>query len=449
MKNSTFEQAISAQTMIDIINTALNGVDYRLVSHGLRVAIMSHQMLLKLGQRDPQYLQDAFITALLHDTGAYKTDDIDQMVAFESSNIWNHSLYGYLFLRKFFPLSKFAEAVLYHHLDFCYMNSIEPGLRRLAQVIHLCDRVDVYNENNYRPERLPALLRKEAGRQFDPELVELFLQLDEQCRFITLPFEKWKADYQEIALWIDRDKMQRYLEMVVFAIDFKSSFTVTHSVTTRTISTELAKLWGMDEQTIYDIWIGSLLHDVGKLYVETAIVEAPGRLTPEEMEQMRQHVDGTREVLEGRISESILEIACRHHEKLNGTGYPRKLSAPDLTIPQRIVCVADIASALSCARSYKPAFGKEKVLGILWEMVQAGELDERVVQLLEIKYDVIQEKVAQAAHGVQQIYDKLQHSYKQLQTRRSQLTMEQWVALLEDYSHQRPEILEQTVQHWK
>ena len=109
MKNSTFEQAISAQTMIDIINTALNGVDYRLVSHGLRVAIMSDQMLLKLGQRNPQYLQDAFITALLHDVGAYKTDDIDQMVAFESSNIWNHSLYGYLFLRKFFPLANLQK----------------------------------------------------------------------------------------------------------------------------------------------------------------------------------------------------------------------------------------------------------------------------------------------------------------------------------------------------
>ena len=214
------------------------------------------------------------------------------------------------------------------------MNSIEPGLRRLAQVIHLCDRVDVYNENNYRPERLPALLRKEAGRQFDPELVELFLQLDEQCRFITLPFEKWKADYQEIALWIDRDKMQRYLEMVVFAIDFKSSFTVTHSVTTRTISTELAKLWGMDEQTIYDIWIGSLLHDVGKLYVETAIVEAPGRLTPEEMEQMRRQ---QREIKDG------VQLATMHSSK--GLEYERVFildAAEGITPYKKAVLDADL-----------------------------------------------------------------------------------------------------------
>ena len=76
---------------------------------------------------------------------------------------------------------------------------------------------------------------------------------------------------------------------------------------------------------------------------------------------MRGHVDITKQIFGGQIEETIQNIALRHHEKLDGSGYPLELKGEDLTIGERIVAVADIVSALSGTRSYKNAYSKERV----------------------------------------------------------------------------------------
>ena len=442
MNIGTKKSGLAVTEIIELVNTALDGVDHRLVSHGLRVGMISHKMLCMLGEDNPLYLQDAFMAALLHDVGAYKTDDINKMVVFESRQIWEHSLYGYLFLHKFSPLAHMAQAVLYHHLDFAHMGHLPPKIARLAQVLHLCDRVDVYLQSGKDVSVLRRNLDKESGTRFDPELVELFWQADEECGFTTLPFDQWQVELC-MESWVSAYKLQTYLEMVVSMIDFKSNFTVTHSITTQTISVELAQYMGLPEEEIQQIWLGSLLHDVGKLYVPVSVVEHPGRLDAQQLATMRKHVDGTRKVLEGKISDEVLEIACRHHEKLNGSGYPRGLSAPELNMAQRIVCVADITSALSCERSYKPAFSREKTQALLDRMTIAGELDAGVVQVLYQNYEAIQKKVKLATQEVQATYNKLMNAYEILMEKRQQMSIEEWLMLLDGYVTQGYSVLQQ------
>ena len=94
---------------------------------------------------------------------------------------------------------------------------------------------------------------------------------------------------------------------------------------------------------------------------------------------MKTHVEKTAAILNGWVSEEICDIALRHHEKLDGSGYPDGLTLQQLTLPQRILAVADIFSALTGERSYKQAYPLERSCRILAEMRDAGQLDPQVV----------------------------------------------------------------------
>ena len=127
-------------------------------------------------------------------------------------------------------------------------------------------------------------------------------------------------------------------------------------MTTTSISYELAKRMGLKGRALSDIYFGSLLHDLGKIGIPVEILEFPGKLSPQAMRIMRTHVELTGLILGPDVEEKIRKIAMRHHEKLDGSGYPLGLTAMDLSLEERIVAVADIVSALAGTRSYKEAF---------------------------------------------------------------------------------------------
>ena len=117
------------------------------------------------------------------------------------------------------------------------------------------------------------------------------------------------------------------------------------------------------------------LHDVGKIVVPDYILKKPGRLTPEEFEQMKRHASEggrvVREVLNGVADEEYLsfasDVAACHHEKWNGKGYPNGLSGEDIPLPARIMAIADVYDALTSKRCYKEAMPPEKAFEIIRE----------------------------------------------------------------------------------
>ena len=111
-------QMITSKNVFHIIRKTLNLVDVRLVAHGERVAFILYKMLQYQGMACDKRMLEFVILALVHDMGAYKTEEIDQMVQFETENVWQHSIYGFLFLKNFSPMPQFADVVLYHHLPY-------------------------------------------------------------------------------------------------------------------------------------------------------------------------------------------------------------------------------------------------------------------------------------------------------------------------------------------
>ena len=129
----------------------------------------------------------------------------------------------------------------------------------------------------------------------------------------------------------------------------------------------------VDGEYVQLIYLTSPLHDIGKVGTPDSVLLKPGRLTPEEFEIMKQHTVIGAETLAAatniRPGASFLEmardIAWTHHEKFDGSGYPRGLAGEDIPLCGRIVAVADVYDALTSKRVYKPAFSHEEARNII------------------------------------------------------------------------------------
>ena len=283
--------SIDNRGILEIIRRSCSYVDARLMNHGYRVAYIVSEMLKPYFHEDARKIRDVCFLALLHDIGAYKTDEISKMLQFDTDDVLAHSVYGYLFIKYFSPLKKLSGAILLHHATWQVLEHSEvfpKGIRLLAQVIHVADRIDVAMEVQHLTwEETAVLLKKESGTKFSPFIADLALA----CDFHT-PFEgDTDAEslffqlFSEISL--TQDEITDYLKMLIFTIDFRSRHTVTHTITTTTISAELAKRMGMNEEECNQIICGSMLHDLGKIGIPVEILEYPGKLSPQAMNIMR------------------------------------------------------------------------------------------------------------------------------------------------------------------
>jgi putative nucleotidyltransferase with HDIG domain len=129
--------------------------------------------------------------------------------------------------------------------------------------------------------------------------------------------------------------------------------------------------------------VGGLLHDIGKLSVPLEILQKPAGLTDEEFAVIKRHPSDGRRLLEelGGFSEEVLRLVSDHHERLDGSGYPRRLSAPELPLETRILAVCDVYDALVSDRVYRAAWEPERALRLLRD--ESHAYDQVVVAAVE------------------------------------------------------------------
>jgi putative two-component system response regulator len=128
---------------------------------------------------------------------------------------------------------------------------------------------------------------------------------------------------------------------------------------------------------------------VGKVGIPDAILKKPGKLTTEEMDQMKQHtIFGYNLLREAKADPVACQIALRHHEKWNGSGYPDGLEGEHIPTEARIVAVADVFDAVTTKRCYKEAWSNEDALSFLHEQ-SGAHFDPRLIQLFTHQIDQI------------------------------------------------------------
>lgn len=412
----SFVYPMNNHSVITLFQRMLNHVDPRLVNHGFRVAIHADHIIQQLQPDcDKVIRRNLILVALLHDIGANKTDEIDNFIKFETENSWQHSIYGYLFLKYFSPLSDLSKAVLYHHINNSdlYKFQLDPMISQMAQILNIADRADIYLSEGNSWEALGNELLKNPKR-FDSSLVEALLKQP-----ITYPLN---LEHYNDSAFIEaltsipftQTEIDQFVKMTIYVMDFRSRYTVTHTITTAAISKEIAVRMGLTDDLIQKIVCGAMLHDLGKIGIPVEILEYEGRLNDEQMKIMRSHVNLTQAILKNLFDDEIIQISLRHHEKLNGSGYPYGLSENELTLPQRIVAVADIVSALTGRRSYKKAYSKETTFALLLSYSQQHLIDARVIDNLIEHYDDILDAALCQSQELLDIYQNIQNEYQEL-----------------------------------
>lgn len=165
------------------------------------------------------------------------------------------------------------------------------------------------------------------------------------------------------------------------ALDLRDEKTEEHSRRVTEITMKIAMKMGIKDDELAHIRRGALLHDIGKMGISDKILLKPGKLTDQEWEIMKRHPIFAYEMLSPiSFLQPALDIPYCHHEKWDGSGYPRGLKGKQIPIAARIFAVVDVYDALSSKRPYRKAWPKEKVLKYIKE--QSGKyFDPEIVEL--------------------------------------------------------------------
>ena len=165
------------------------------------------------------------------------------------------------------------------------------------------------------------------------------------------------------------------------ALDLRDQNTEDHSVRVVDVTMELARMMGIPEADLVHVRRGALLHDIGKMGIPDAILLKPGPLTEEEWRVMRKHPIFAYDLLSNiPFLRPALDIPCHHHEKWDGSGYPRGLSGDRIPLAARIFTVVDVWDALSSDRPYRKKWAKRKIVEYI--RTEAGtHFDPEIVKL--------------------------------------------------------------------
>jgi putative nucleotidyltransferase with HDIG domain len=190
-------------------------------------------------------------------------------------------------------------------------------------------------------------------------------------------FDETAVIANEISRSIDHNPV---VFISVTRLKSKDETTFVHSVAVSALMIHFARYLGMDEPTVQLLGVAGLLHDVGKIEIPGDILNKEGALDEIEMQKMRDHPMLGHTILSRQpdMPETVLDICLHHHERMDGKGYPQKLSAPDLSLFVRLSSICDVYDAITSARPYKKPWSANEALS--WMLKREGQFDKQLLR---------------------------------------------------------------------
>ena len=218
-----------------------------------------------------------------------------------------------------------------------------------------------------------AMVEDRRGRWFDPDLADIVLGLSEgDPLWDRLSAAERLADSVRALEPTDRvihaseEHLDRVAEAFALVVDAKSPWTNLHSHRVAQVATAAARQLGMPDHVATEYRRVALLHDVGKLAVSSHILDKPGRLTDDEFAQIKRHAVVSEQILAGiALFAPWATTAGAHHERLDGSGYPRGLTGRQIPRGAQVLAVADVYDALTAERPYRDAMSRDNALSII------------------------------------------------------------------------------------
>jgi HD-GYP domain-containing protein (c-di-GMP phosphodiesterase class II) len=363
------------------ISSAIDLIDPIKSNHHKRVAYISYCIAKEMNLNDND-IKNLVLASLLHDCGAINLSEKNSSfeITFGNSIIQRHThgRKGWLILRDLTDLRDAAEIIKFHHVY--WSERLDTHLKTYeiptsCYILHLAERIDILINHNHeilsQRRNIEDIVNANSGRMFMPEAVEAFNNLlpkqyfwfdivspylDNVIKQILLPYNTY----------INNDGLHQYAKIIHRIIDFRSSYTATHSIGVATCASVLASNLGFNASDTKIIHSAGLIHDMGMLNIPKDILEKPGTLDLAEYNIVKSHTYHTYMILSSIPGlERVRDWASFHHEKLDGSGYPFGLKSDQLDLGSRILAVSDLFTSLTEERSYRHSLSIDTAMEII------------------------------------------------------------------------------------
>ncbi|HVN51207.1 MAG TPA: HD domain-containing phosphohydrolase, partial [Acidimicrobiales bacterium] len=251
-----------------------------------------------------------------------------------------------------------------------------------SRLINLADVVEVFGRAGG-VEAAVAVARERSGGQFDPALVDAFC---EQAQVLLSEVDEtpsWEAVISAepaLADWIAEADLDATLAAIGEFAELKSPWTMGHARSVAELSEQAGRELGLPEDDVNLVHRAGLVQDLGRLGVPNQIWDKPGPLSHAELERVRLHPHLTDRMLAFSPALAPLgTVAALHHERLDGSGYPRGLAGDAISVTGQVLGAADAYHAMTQVRAYRSALTPREAAAELREGVKAGQLDGQVV----------------------------------------------------------------------
>jgi HD-GYP domain-containing protein (c-di-GMP phosphodiesterase class II) len=181
----------------------------------------------------------------------------------------------------------------------------------------------------------------------------------------------------EISDAMRRDPM---IFVSVSRLKSKDETTFLHSIAVGALMVQFGRYLRLEEAAVHMLGVSGLLHDIGKMNVPDDILSKEGKLTEDELRQMRNHPRLGHAILaaSGDMPQVVLDVCLYHHERMDGEGYPEGLSGDDLSLPVRMAAICDVFEAITSARPYKKPW--KQADAIAWMLDRTGHFDRPLLR---------------------------------------------------------------------
>jgi HD-GYP domain-containing protein (c-di-GMP phosphodiesterase class II) len=246
------------------------------------------------------------------------------------------------------------------------------------RVAHVAEMAEVHHRE-FGANGAVAMVGARRGGQFDPAVVDAFVADADAILAMPAGGDVWTMALQNAPdrhVTLDEPAFDDLLVALGDFVDLKCPFTIGHSRATAQLAAGAAVAAGLDAEAVALTRRAAHLHDIGRIGVSNQIWSKPGELTMSEFERMRLHPYLTERILQ-RVPglTRVATVAANHHECLNGSGYPRGVSARQLTMPDRLLACAVSYQAALEPRPYREPMSPESAARRLRGRVRDGELD--------------------------------------------------------------------------
>lgn len=207
---------------------------------------------------------------------------------------------------------------------------------------------------------MPVDLRTKSGEIRSVIDSMVFITLENKKRLLSVATDVTERTQAEERL---RASLVDTIRAIALTVEMRDPYTAGHQNRVAKLCTAIGAELGLDEDHLEGLRLGAMIHDIGKVYVPAEILNRPGPLKALEYEMVKNHSQiGYEIVKDVKFPWPVAEMILQHHERLDGSGYPNGLKAPDILLESRIMAVADVVEAMLSHRPYRDAYDLDETL---------------------------------------------------------------------------------------